>query len=150
MQKNPALGSRSEYDYPSSGKVHGQSFLCISMDGDQFNSIGQQLMYREILVYRKNTPSPFAQSYSMLTDAANQKRIRKAPFSSKLILKSLNNITFTSFAKTDKWQYGTRISIFVFLLDYFNEQCFFEVRSMLTYTRILHINCVITKYYYNI
>ncbi|EFN70227.1 Deoxyribonuclease-2-alpha, partial [Camponotus floridanus] len=103
VQKNPAPGNRSEYDYPSSGKNYGQSFLCISVNGDQFNLIGQQLIYREILVYRKNTPSPFAQSYSVLTDAANQKRIRKAPFSSKLILKSFNNITFTSFAKSDKW-----------------------------------------------
>lgn len=105
VQKDPPpTGNRSEYDYPSSGKIHGQSFLCISMDGDQFDLVGQQLMYNQIIVYRRNIPSTFAQSFPVLTDAGNQKRIRKAPFFSKMILRSSDNTTFISFAKSDMWQ----------------------------------------------
>lgn len=109
MQEDPPPGNRSEYDYPSSGENYGQSFLCISMGGDQFDSIGRQLMYNQIIVYRRNIPSTFAQSFPMLTDAANQKRVRKAPFIRKMILKSSDNTTFISFAKSDKWQKGTHL-----------------------------------------
>ncbi|XP_050460084.1 plancitoxin-1 [Cataglyphis hispanica] len=104
VQENPTPGNRSEYDYPSSGENYGQSFLCISMDSDQFDLIGQQLMFNQIIVYKRNIPVTFAVSFPMLTDAANQKRVRKAPFSSKAILRSSSDVKFLSFAKSDKWQ----------------------------------------------
>lgn len=85
---------------------YGQSFLCISVDNDQFNSIGKQLMYNEITAYRRNIPATFAAKFPILTDAANQKRIRQAPFTSKTLLKSSGGVEFVSFAKSDKWQQG--------------------------------------------
>ncbi|XP_070152127.1 plancitoxin-1 isoform X3 [Polyergus mexicanus] len=104
MQENPISGNRSEYGYPSSGENYGQSFLCISIDGDQFDLIGQQLMFNQIIIYRRNIPVTFAASFPVLTDAANQKRVRHAPFTSKAILRSSGDIKFLSFAKSDKWQ----------------------------------------------
>ncbi|XP_020291950.1 plancitoxin-1 [Pseudomyrmex gracilis] len=101
---NEFSGNRSEYDYPSSGENYGQSFLCISVNADQFDLIGQQFMYNQIIIFRKNILDTFVKKFPVLTDAANQKRIRKAPFTSKVWLKSSNNVTFVSFAKSDKWQ----------------------------------------------
>lgn len=132
VQENPTPGNRSEYDYPSSGENYGQSFLCISTGGDQFDLIGQQLMYNQIIVYRRNIPVTFAAKFPVLTDAANQKRIRQAPFTSKAVLKSSGDVKFFSFAKSDKWQKGTIIwdlffFFFFYVLVYFDEQCFLKL-----------------------
>lgn len=106
MHEDPTLGNLSEYGYPSSGEHYGQSFLCISIDNDQFDLIGQQLMYNQIIVYRRNILATFAASFPNLTDAANQKRIEQAPFNSKVELRSSGGNTFLSFAKSDKWDKG--------------------------------------------
>ncbi|KAL0109468.1 hypothetical protein PUN28_014495 [Cardiocondyla obscurior] len=105
VNENPETPqNRSEYDYPTSGMNYGQSFLCISVDSDQFDSIGQQLMYNQIIVYRRSIPATFATAFPVLTDAANQKRVRQAPFTNKALLKSSGGVEFVSFAKSDKWQ----------------------------------------------
>jgi len=83
------------------------------VDGDQFDLIGQQLMYNQIIVYRRNIPVTFAAAFPVLTDAANQKRIRQAPFTSKMLLKSSGGVEFVSFAKSDKWQKGKHSLIFL-------------------------------------
>lgn len=106
MEDNSIPESESEYNYPTSGMNYGQSFLCISVNSDQFDSIGKQLMFNQIVVYRRNIPAMFAATYPVLTDAANQKRIRQAPFNNKMLLKSSGNVEFVSFAKSDKWQKG--------------------------------------------
>lgn len=106
MEENSIPESSSGYDYPSSGMNYGQSFLCISVDSDQFDSIGQQLMYNQIVIYRRNILATFAKMFPVLTDAANQKRIRQAPFNSKMLLKSSDGVEFVSFAKSDKWNKG--------------------------------------------
>ncbi|XP_018051926.1 PREDICTED: plancitoxin-1 [Atta colombica] len=104
VNETSTLGNRSEYDYPTSGMQYGQSFLCISVDDDQFDLIGRQLMYNQIIAYRRNIPATFAMMFPVLTDAANQKRIKQAPFISKTLLKSSGGVEFISFAKSDKWQ----------------------------------------------
>ncbi|XP_003424114.1 plancitoxin-1 [Nasonia vitripennis] len=95
---------RGIYAYPSSGKVNGQSFLCISTNEANLNTIGKQLMYNQIIVYRRNLPDSLSNKYSVLTDAANQVRIKKAPYNSKINLYSTSGMEFTSFAKSSKWQ----------------------------------------------
>lgn len=104
VEEDLTPGNRSEYDYPSSGENYGQSFLCISVDSDQFDSIGQQFMYNQIIIYRRNILNTFVATFPNLTAAAMQKRIRKAPFTSKTLLKSSGGVEFVSFAKSDKWQ----------------------------------------------
>lgn len=101
--KNVTFKNRSEYDYPTSGEHYGQSFLCISIDADQFDMVGRQMMYNQIIAYWRNIPDAFAKSFPVLTDAANQKRIKQAPFTSQKMLKSSGGVQFLSFAKSDKW-----------------------------------------------
>lgn len=93
-----------EYSYPTSGLVRGQSFLCISLKADQFDTIGRQLIYNQIIVYRKNLPTDLSTQYQVLTDAANQVRIKTPPYNNKAIIKSLGSLEFVSFAKSNKWQ----------------------------------------------
>jgi len=75
------------------------------VDDDQFDLIGRQLMYNQIIAYRRSIPATFAMMFPVLTDAANQKRIKQA-FISKTLLKSSGGVEFVSFAKSDKWQKG--------------------------------------------
>ncbi|XP_076233176.1 deoxyribonuclease II [Calliopsis andreniformis] len=94
---------KSGYSYPKNAKVNGQSFLCISIGSDQFNTFGKQLMYNEIIVYAKNAPEEISKQYPMLRNATNQIRIKKAPYTNKAVIKSLGSQEFTSFAKGSKW-----------------------------------------------
>lgn len=44
------------YDFPHSGAVYGQSFLCISFTGDQLGKVGKQLKYNEPHFYSSQVP----------------------------------------------------------------------------------------------
>ncbi|KAL2726798.1 plancitoxin-1 [Vespula squamosa] len=100
---NP-LSCNSKYSYPTSGRVRGQSFLCISFEANQLDIVGRQLIYSQIIVYRKNLPKELSKQYPNLTDAANQIRIKNPPYSNKEVIKSSASLEFVSFAKSDKWQ----------------------------------------------
>ncbi|XP_043275036.1 plancitoxin-1 isoform X2 [Venturia canescens] len=93
-----------EYGYPDTGRTNGQSFMCISVNSDQIDVISQQLMYNQIIVYRKNLPESTANGYPSFVDASNQVRIRDPPYNKKAVIRSTLGLEFTSFAKSDKWQ----------------------------------------------
>jgi hypothetical protein len=139
VDKKSIPESLAEYDYPPSGKNYGQSFLCISMDGDQFDLVGEQLMYNQITVYRRNIPKMFVTKFPILTNAAKQKHIKQAPFVSKVILRSSGSTTFLSFAKSNKWQKGKHIwhlyilmyVIFAIFYTYNYANIFFEMTHAL-------------------
>lgn len=44
------------YDYPHTGTIYGQSFLCISFTGDQLGAVGKQLQYNEPKFYSSQVP----------------------------------------------------------------------------------------------
>lgn len=50
----PALGEK--YDYPHSGTIYGQSFLCMSFTGDQIDIVGKQLQFNEPRFYSTQVP----------------------------------------------------------------------------------------------
>lgn len=98
--------SDGKYDYPISGTRYGQSFLCISLNSDQLDIVGKQLMYNQIIVYKKNFPENLTSLYPVFANATNQIRIKTAPFTNKAVIKSLGSMEFISFAKSDKWGKG--------------------------------------------
>ncbi|KZC13284.1 PREDICTED: plancitoxin-1 [Dufourea novaeangliae] len=102
--KNGNTSIEGRYSYPESGTIFGQSFLCVSLGGDQFDTVGEQLMYNEISVYAKNIPELLDKRYPMLRNATNQKRIKSPPYNHKAAIRSLGSVYFTSFAKGSKWQ----------------------------------------------
>ncbi|XP_014224331.1 plancitoxin-1-like [Trichogramma pretiosum] len=91
------------YSYPSSGRANGQSFLCVSTSEESFNSIGKQLMYNQIVVYRRNMPKQLIDKFTTLVDAAKQVRVRSPPYYRMANFNSKNGMKFTSFAKSSKW-----------------------------------------------
>lgn len=105
--------SEGEYAYPDSGRNNGQSFMCISVQSNQIDIISQQLMYNQIIVYRKNLPEPIANGFPVFVDASNQVRIRNPPYNKKNTIRSTLGLEFTSFAKSDKWQRGKNISLVI-------------------------------------
>lgn len=98
--------SSGEYSYPSSGKIYGQSFLCISVQGDQMKDIAPQLTYNQVISYRYNVPDTLPE-YSIFVNVSRRMRIKNPPYNRKQEIRSIGGQRFISFAKTDKWQKGT-------------------------------------------
>lgn len=44
------------YNYPKTGTLYGQSFLCISFTGDEMSKVGKQLSYNEPHFYSSRIP----------------------------------------------------------------------------------------------
>lgn len=101
--KKENITTAGTYSYPETGTNYGQSFLCVSLGGDQFNLVGEQLMHNEIAVYAKNIPDNLAQLYPLFTNATNQRRFKSPPYTHKAHITSLGSVEFTSFAKSGKW-----------------------------------------------
>lgn len=56
VPKFPPEVSEGAYNYPSTGSVYGQSFLCLSMTGDQIGKVGKQLQFNEPHLYSSSIP----------------------------------------------------------------------------------------------
>lgn len=56
VPKYPPAVDEGSYDYPKSGTVYGQSYLCISMDSSQLKFVGKQLIYNEPNFYSSQVP----------------------------------------------------------------------------------------------
>ncbi|XP_055548111.1 plancitoxin-1 [Wyeomyia smithii] len=93
----PPIGQK--YHYPSTGKLYGQSFLCISVAADQMESIGQQLLMNEPHVYSFQIPNRLRDSFPKLVEATEMKTNENPPHYNILNVKSLGGTIFHSFAK---------------------------------------------------
>ncbi|XP_053695652.1 plancitoxin-1 [Sabethes cyaneus] len=93
----PSLGEK--YHYPSTGKLYGQSFLCISVEADQMESIGQQLLLNEPHVYSFQIPSSLRNRFPKLVEVSEMKTDDTPPHYSILDVKSRGGTIFRSFAK---------------------------------------------------
>jgi deoxyribonuclease-2 len=56
VPKFPPTASDGNYDYPKTGTIYGQSFLCISFTGDQMGKVGKQLKFNEPHFYSSHVP----------------------------------------------------------------------------------------------
>lgn len=57
VPKFPPPAEQGAYSYPKTGTVYGQSFLCLSMTGDQLAKVGKQLSFNEPHFYSSNIPN---------------------------------------------------------------------------------------------
>ncbi|GJQ82853.1 putative deoxyribonuclease II [Trypoxylus dichotomus] len=96
----PSPPASGEYTYPLTGSVYGQSFLCISLDSNNLNEIGRQLLYNELNMYAKNMPNILSAKFPHLTDVINSKTIDEPPWFSILDIKSVEGTDFKIFSKT--------------------------------------------------
>ncbi len=97
--KNSALG----YNWPESARKNGQSFLCVTFDYDQFENIGQQLMYNYPWVYSSNVPPRLAKKVPSIVKVAKEDHVTKAPWNRAVSLTSTHGQSFTSFAKSSEY-----------------------------------------------
>ena len=89
------------YDYPHTGQMYGQSFLCISLSTKaSADKIATQLMFNHPYIYSTYIPKWTVKNYPILTQVAMGNRFKK-PFQSIGKFKSLGGLEFTSFAKTE-------------------------------------------------
>lgn len=56
VPKFPPALEEGHYDYPHTGTIYGQSFLCISFTGDQMAKVGKQLQFNEPHFYSSQVP----------------------------------------------------------------------------------------------
>lgn len=92
------------YDYPHTGQMYGQSFLCVSLPTfSAADVIGLQLLYNEPYVYSHNVPEWAEKKYPHMAMAARGQHVKKAPFTHTGTLRSLAGHLFTSFAKFSKF-----------------------------------------------
>ncbi|XP_063709606.1 deoxyribonuclease-2-alpha-like isoform X2 [Culicoides brevitarsis] len=89
-----------EYGYPATGHLYGQSFLCITMNSEEVNKAGEQLLYNEPHIYSSQAPENLENLLPNLFKAINNETIKMAPFWNEQEFSSLQNTVFRSFAKT--------------------------------------------------
>ncbi|XP_058823458.1 plancitoxin-1 isoform X2 [Topomyia yanbarensis] len=93
----PPLGQ--SYQYPSSGKLFGQSYLCISVAADQMELIGMQLLLNEPHVYSFRIPEELQDRFPRLVKVTQMETDESPPYWKVLDLTSRGGTTFHSFAK---------------------------------------------------
>lgn len=94
----------NDYNYPGTGHMYGQSFLCLSLAANQINIVGKQLLYNEPDLYETNLPNALADVYSNFAQLIKGETISEAPFWNQETLTTRGSVTFDAFAKTGKFE----------------------------------------------
>jgi len=90
-----------QYDYPHTGQLYGQSFLCLSLaTRDQADAVGKQMMFNRPYVYASRVPDAFSVKFPRLAAAAKGQFFKGKPYSGQATLRSLAGAPFLSFAKS--------------------------------------------------
>lgn len=95
----PKYPSTNHYDYPKNAEHYGQSFLCISFEASQMDTVGQQLIFNEPNIYSNRVPKSLKGKFSNLERAIAKDWKKSAPYKSLTMLTSFGGRTFSSFAK---------------------------------------------------
>lgn len=89
------------YSYPPTGHLYGQSFLCISMEPKDMETVGSLIKFNEPHLYLAQVPEDLKSLYPNLADLASQENndwVTEPPF-----YKSAPIGEFTVFAKSKKF-----------------------------------------------
>ncbi|KAK5907196.1 hypothetical protein CesoFtcFv8_005073 [Champsocephalus esox] len=89
------------YLYPSSGKVNGQTALCVTYGYDQFLSIAKQMVYLYPRFYNCSVPAAFTPDLSQLAQLCEGSKPRLASDRNVEHLSSIKGEKFVSFAKSE-------------------------------------------------
>lgn len=92
------------YDYPQTGHIYGQSFLCITMSVEEVNNAAEQLLYNEPHIYSYLAPDNLKRVLPNLFRAIQNETVTTSPYWNKVELKSNKGTKFYSFAKTHRFQ----------------------------------------------
>lgn len=98
-----SAANSSDYHYPPTGMIYGQSFLCLSLSAEQIDVVGQQLIYNEPQIYESQLPESLIPAYPNIQRLIEGKRINNGPYWNDVDLTTFNGDTFKSFAKSSKF-----------------------------------------------
>lgn len=126
----------SDYHYPPTGLIYGQSFLCLSLNASQIDVVGKQLIYNEPQIYESKLPQSLVETFPNIQSLINGKRINNGPYWNEVDLTTLNGDVFKAFAKSSKFskelyedwvKFLLMIFYFCFMLTIFNFQILFSL-----------------------
>lgn len=106
----PPTLEEGRYGYPKTGEKYGQSFLCITLNGNNLDLVGKQLLYNEPFIYSSKIPSLSVQHnlidpFPYLRRAIQMEKIMTPPFWNREEFSTVNGeFSFTSFAKNRKFK----------------------------------------------
>lgn len=95
------------YEYPKNALNYGQSILCVTFKTAAINDICKQLLYCNPKIYEKQLTDEVKSFLDANTKSIFTKRpkfVRKPPFTRQIVLKSLDNEIFVSFAKDGQFK----------------------------------------------
>jgi deoxyribonuclease II len=97
----PKFPPAESYDYPSSGHVYGQSFMCLSLADDVTEVISSLIVTRPGL-YVASASQSLINHYAPLGGviAGN---FTKLPLGTSYAIETQNSVAFTLFAKNKEW-----------------------------------------------
>lgn len=90
--------------YPATGTNYGQSFLCLSLNPDQIDIVGKQLLYNEPELYVSKLTDRLGKIYPNFVRLMNHETITQAPFWNQETIRTKTNVAFEVFAKTGKFE----------------------------------------------
>lgn len=93
-----------KYQFPMSGLLKGQSFLCISLDFDNLNKVGIQLQYNQPQIFDSRLQAVMKLRLHQITKVVNGIIVAKAPWFHLAEIRSKKGYNFTSFAKADNFR----------------------------------------------
>ncbi|ETN58020.1 deoxyribonuclease ii [Anopheles darlingi] len=95
----PEIGT--EYSYPHTGQLYGQSFLCITLNASQMETVAGQFIHNELNVYSTSIPSRLGDRFPTLAKVARMTPFdRSPPFYSQKTIQSRAGVEFVTFAKS--------------------------------------------------
>lgn len=90
----------SDYTYPTSGTNFGQSFLCISLAGDQINVAANQLIYNQPQIFEHKLTDKLKAKYPSIGHLLTQQHVGNGPYWNEANITTINGDQFKSFAKS--------------------------------------------------
>ncbi|XP_059610701.1 plancitoxin-1 [Phlebotomus argentipes] len=93
-----------DYTFPKTGTIYGQSFLCVTFNSTEMDTIGLQLHMNEPHFYEINIPEALKGSFPNLVKASDMKMVSDPPYWRLEQIKSKEGNAFSSFAKSAKFK----------------------------------------------
>ncbi|XP_022085270.1 uncharacterized protein LOC110976371 [Acanthaster planci] len=115
--------SSMTYSWPESAQIYGQAFLCVTYGYDQFEEIGQQLMYNYPWIYDFNLPSELVSHTPSISRVAHKEHVTSPPWNRTATLTSRAGQRFISFAKASNFGKDLYAG---WLAPYFNSTLYVE------------------------
>jgi len=98
VPKYPPPANES-YQYPHSGSLYGQMFICVTFNSTSFHDIGRQLRYDDPHIHDANLPDDMAVQFQDMQLLLRGHMMRKPPYNRTAHLRSLGGRQFTHFGK---------------------------------------------------